>query len=150
LALVGDLPIVHAKVASYRLVYSCSDSGGYTVHYGLSYRPPPEPGTHGRFRFALLVPAGDGVTFLLTYRAMLEHRRGPYRLGAGLVGIVSVDPRDMSSLNNRTANQIEATTEAAWGSWRPALHVRLWLDSDLREAVPVVIGLRLGWHPAAR
>jgi len=121
-----------------------------TVHYALSSRPAREPGAHGRYRFALLVPAWHGVTYLLTYRGMLESGLGRVRLGAGLAGIVSVDPRNYSSLSGRMSNQIEGVAEMAWGAWRPALHVRQWLDSDLREAVPFVIGLRLEWHPAAR
>lgn len=81
---------------------------------------------------------------------MVERSGGRYRLGIGLAGIASVDPRDMTSLARRMANQVEVIAEGAWSTWRPALHLRQWLDSDLREAVPLVVGLRLEWRPAAR
>ena len=121
-----------------------------TVHYGVAYRPRREDGSTWRGRFALLVPIAHEVTYLLSYRGMYERGYGSYRLSVGLAGIVSVDPRDMTSFNGRMVNQLEAVAEGSWGVWRPALHVRRWLDADLRDVVPLVVGLRVEWRPRYR
>lgn len=118
-----------------------------TLHYGLAYRPPREDGLGWRSRFALLLPVSHGVSYLLTYQAMAERGYGRYRLGLGLAGIISVDPSNHATLDSRMLNQLEAVAEGSWGSWRPALHLRRWLDADLRDEVPIVIGLRMEWRP---
>lgn len=122
-------------------------SEAYTFHYGVAHRPRREDGSSWRGRFAFLVPISRGATYLLSYRGMYERGYGPYRLSAGLAGIVSVDPRDTRSLKGRMVNQLEAVAEASWGAWRPALHVRRWLDADLHDVVPLVVGLRMEWRP---
>lgn len=121
-----------------------------TLHYGLVHRPAFGPGRHWRWRFAFLVPIGYSATYVVSYRGMMLLDRQRYRLGAGLAGIANVDPSGRGAFDERTAHQIEAMAEVFLGAWRPALHLRLWLDEGARDAVPFVIGVRCEWRPSSR
>jgi hypothetical protein len=94
------------------------------------------------------IPSGDNngdTEIYAVYSFQIGYHGSAARVGIGMAGRALLT-EDFGNLGERSANQLELHADFLSGSIRPALDLKLPLES-LSEVVPVVIGGSISWAP---
>jgi hypothetical protein len=120
----------------------------YVVQALGDFRTPGDEGPYLRARLGpqLATPEnGNGDSELFGQYALIGgYETASVRVGAGLVGVMLLSEENLD-FSERTIHQLQLNADFGKGTFRPSVFATLWLDEDLRDDVPLVVGFGFNW-----
>jgi hypothetical protein len=122
-----------------------------TFQGAINLRRAMQSGFYYRLRLSPSVVAstedtgGDNVELFAIYSGQLGMEKPSVRAGVGLIARTWITESDLEGFSERTQTQLDAHFDFCSGALRPGIDVKMLLDDELNDIVPVTVGVSLSY-----